>query len=317
MLLSRTKNCAERVDISLYLGDGTAQTRRLSETLRSTLLAVEPGVYWDIALSTSPPRAPQLLDSFAAACVAVLGVAPARAAHLVAVLDGVPWRVRAHYVGVDEPETVIELAFGGASHRDAGEPPPATLDGAAYRQSLEALDSVDDVLAVVFQPAEGVSTSVTRTAAFLQLGRLGESFDAEAVVAAIRAAPDSETRTELTRGLLRRAPESWQLLRPLLFKSFGQTAMDFVDALCAEADPRCLSALVHVLSRRHEYVDIAPEFVLEWGLVRLRYESGMDLAALLERAAVDPSDDLHQRRLDELRRWLSWWDRMRGASEPF
>lgn len=307
-------------DIELFLGDGRTEGvdwRAFGgRRVRVARIAALPGSFWEVWLLPLAESPFDSIEQVSAYLAGAMGVAPSRARLVAERLDGVPVRITVHvFSGVDSFVLVEGFLRDVSWQTDlpTASPLPELED-----DLVSQLENTASLLAWVRQPDQ-LSTALTPTTVFLKLSELLTQAELDAAIEVFLELNNAYAQIELVRALLRSPRiDSWGRLRAILHGPRGDLAMHVVEALVAEADTKALSALFHVLERRDEFSDVAPEALITWGISHVRVLSGMSLAELVKysTSGTDPDVSADRRRparAAELDRWLRWWEKKQGS----
>jgi hypothetical protein len=313
-------------DVELFLGDGRVEIVGMTmfggRRARVLRVAALPGVYWEVWVLPVEDTPFESTEQVSAYLAGSMGVPPSRASRLVERLGGVPVKITVNLFSGPDSRVLLE-GFLRDIARKRDLPTAEPIPGAVEDEELETqLEDAGYLLGAV-RHLDQLSTGLTPTAVFLKLSEHMSQARLDAALEIFFELDDAYAQIELARSLLRCARiAAWPALREILLGDRGDLALHLVEALIAEADARALSALMYVLRRRTEFVDLDPDAVVAWGLSHVRVLSGMPLAELVEYSTPGAIPDVTLERSSaarsaELDRWFQWWEKKQASVPRF
>ncbi len=309
-------------DVDLFLGDGRVEELGLrlfaGQQARVRKVAALPGVFWEVWVLPLEGVPFESMEQVSAYLVGSMGVPPSRARRLVEHLGGVPVKITVNLFSGADAWVLIEGFLRDVSwQRDVLAIEP--IRGVGEDEELEMQLKDAGFLLGAVRHLDQLSTGLTPTMVFLKLSEHMTPAHLDTVLEILFDLDNAYAQIELVRALLRcRQIASWRHLREILHGDRGERAMNVVEALIAEADAKALSALMHVLHARDEFVDVDSDAVVMWGLSHVRILSGMRLAELVKYSTPGAIPDVTLERSSaarsaELDRWLRWWEKKQSS----
>ncbi len=282
--------------------------------VRHQVIAIEPGVYWELWAATAEPVASRAATE--AYLVAVLGVAPVRARRVAQLLGGFPLRVIATVFSAEADELVVDYRLRHLSERlPAGE---ETVRGSHFsdleRTQAELRRRLKDRSFVrrVLGDLSSLPRGMRPTLFFLELGRALRPSDMPWVQELYEKLEDPYVEIEVVRATLRCCfpASTWRAY--VAGASHASKAMSVVEAMAAEGHPETVPVLMSILERRHMFDDFGAEEVVAWATAHLRGSAGLSLEALEQLSKSRTGTREVAASEGAALAWIEWWKTQPG-----